>query len=609
MAQCFPDQETIDAFKVPLTSGERALTNALVEHLDDSYEVFVQPFLNGDRPDLVLVRRGHGAVIVEVKDWTLSAYETGGGRWALRSNGAPIKSPVEQVATYKDNLYSLHVEELTARRIFDPRSFGLVGCAVYLHDAATAAEANHALGNHTYVRGIGRGDLSEQGTRRLINRLGLARPSEAFDDELYKALLRYLRPPVHHPDEGKTIAYTKAQAPVVESAAGQRRKVRGVAGAGKTRALAGRAVAAHKRHGREVLTLTFNITLCNYIHDRISDVRESFPWSAFPINSYHQFFKAQANNHNLPVDDVLADANQALFFESVKDETHRYATILVDEVQDYESVWLRTLADYFLEPDGEFVVFGDEKQNVYGRPLDDQKLPVVPTVPGAWRTLKESHRLGPGGLRLAQDFQEAFFADRYAPDLDVEQHDLFAQPGVVRYHHAPGLKGDGLFELVDAEIRQLGVHPNDVAVLSPSTATVRALEQRFRTRAHERTGRAFETQEQYEALAKLHDADPRRLPKPGSPFKLDLEQLRRARKRGFWPNPGVVKFSTVLSFKGWETHTLVLVLQDSDFREDERAVDEVTYTALTRAKTNAVVIEAAGDRYRSFFLPYAVPTP
>ena len=42
----------------------------------------------------------------------------------------------------------------------------------------------------------------------------------------------------------------------------------------------------------------------------------------------------------------------------------------LDEVQDYTTEWLRIVMQNFLMPDGEFVVFGDPKQNVYHRPID-----------------------------------------------------------------------------------------------------------------------------------------------------------------------------------------------------------------------------------------------
>ena len=434
---------------------------------------------------------------------------------------------------------------------------------------------------------------------------GLLRSDPLFDDELYEALRRYLDPGEHHPDEGTTIVYTESQKPVVESVAGHRRKVRGVAGCGKTRCLAGRAVAARQRHGRPVLLLTYNLALRNYIHDRVSDVREPFPWSAFHITNYHQFFKAQALYHNLP-HHTLADAGRPGFFESVRDETRRYATILIDEVQDYESEWIQSLSDYFLdEEDGELVVFGDEKQNVYGRELDEEKLPHVPTVPGRWRTLTESHRLGPGSLRLAQAFQAAFFDGDYEPVAEVEQADLFAEAGVVRYHHRPGLGDDDLFALVQGELLSLGVHPNQVAVLAPTIETLRTLDLRFRSVAHERTARTFETQEEHDRLVDLYGGPD--VATSRQKFHWDLKKLRRTRKLHFWPNPGTVKLSTVLSFKGWEAHTLVLVLREADLRREDSEMDETVYAALTRATTNAVVVATDGDRYRDFFAPHAVP--
>ena len=58
------------------------------------------------------------------------------------------------------------------------------------------------------------------------------------------------------------------------------KKIAEVTGAGKTYVLAKRAVNEYVRTRRPVLVLTYNITLKNYIHDRISEVRETFDWEA-----------------------------------------------------------------------------------------------------------------------------------------------------------------------------------------------------------------------------------------------------------------------------------------------------------------------------------------
>ncbi len=69
----------------------------------------------------------------------------------------------------------------------------------------------------------------------------------------------------------------------------------------KTLVLAKRAVNAYLRTNSEILILTFNLSLKNYIRDKINDVRESYPWEKFYITNYHQFIKSEANNYNLPI--------------------------------------------------------------------------------------------------------------------------------------------------------------------------------------------------------------------------------------------------------------------------------------------------------------------
>lgn len=75
MAIFHPSIEKINQFKVQPTDGERTLLNFLSSVLDDSFEVFFNPYLNGDRPDVLIMRKGYGVMVIEVKDWYLSNYK------------------------------------------------------------------------------------------------------------------------------------------------------------------------------------------------------------------------------------------------------------------------------------------------------------------------------------------------------------------------------------------------------------------------------------------------------------------------------------------------------------------------------------------------------
>jgi hypothetical protein len=46
----------------PLTKGEKALAKFLYENLSDNWEIYVQPFLNGDRPDIVILNPQKGNI-------------------------------------------------------------------------------------------------------------------------------------------------------------------------------------------------------------------------------------------------------------------------------------------------------------------------------------------------------------------------------------------------------------------------------------------------------------------------------------------------------------------------------------------------------------------
>lgn len=74
MAIFIPSIEKIKKFKVPPTDGELSLLTFLERTLDNSFEVYFNPYLNGDRPDVLIMRKGYGVMVIEVKDWNLDNF-------------------------------------------------------------------------------------------------------------------------------------------------------------------------------------------------------------------------------------------------------------------------------------------------------------------------------------------------------------------------------------------------------------------------------------------------------------------------------------------------------------------------------------------------------
>ena len=608
MAQLFPNIETIKSLHQKPTEGELSILDFLVNSLDNEFEIYFQPFINGDKPDIIVLKKNCGVIIVEVKDWVLDYYyiddETD---WHLKKNNVKIMSPLSQVTNYKNNLFDLHIEKLLPKSILYNYYYAIINTVVYFHKIKEQ-KINHFIldkfkddnykkyRNHVkYIHCWGYDSLTHQKLDNFLNITRLNQQSKLFNEDLYNSFKRYLQPPFHMIEEGKKVTYTKEQLELIRSEQKPRRKIKGLAGSGKTFVLAKRAVNAYKRTKSTILILTYNLSLKNYIHDRINDVRDEFPWKKFYITNYHQFLKTEANNYELEIKS-LEPFSDTSFFESVKNKLKKYQTILIDEVQDYETNWLEIITKYFLIQDGEFVVFGDEKQNIYNRRLDDSKEPITVGIPGRWnKTLNISKRFTNEIGTLALEYQKEFLAKKYTPDemvilnnpeLDFEQKKLqyfnFGMETTVR----------DLFVKYKELIKRYNIHPSNICFLSATVKYLRDMDYLIRKELKEKTITTFETKEFWIKLKK-------ELPDE-SLFYRKIDSIRRNKKNHFWMKTGTTKLSSIHSFKGWESHTLFLIIEP-ETGDNQFETVELIYTALTRAQINLFVFNMGNTFYNAFF--------
>lgn len=92
MAKFFPSFENIQRLKVQPTQGEWELLYFLKDVLDDNYEVYFQPSINGDNPDIIIMKQSSGVMIIEVKDWQLKHYKIDKNNdWRLNKNNSLIR--------------------------------------------------------------------------------------------------------------------------------------------------------------------------------------------------------------------------------------------------------------------------------------------------------------------------------------------------------------------------------------------------------------------------------------------------------------------------------------------------------------------------------------
>lgn len=587
MAKLLPKFKIIQSQKIKPTEGEMAILKFLVENLDDNYEIFYQPFLNGDCPDIAILKKGSGTILLEVKDWNLDRYIVdNSGNWSLKINKARIKSPFDQVNSYKRNLINLHIEESL---FLSENEENIVNCIVYFHNATYSQLLNKYPRNswknrREYIKNIivwGYDSLNFSSLDFLKNKFRMNRNSAYFDETLYSSFRRYLKPPIHQIEDGIEITYTSKQKELIRSEIRPRRKIKGVAGSGKTLVLAKRAVNAHKRTKSRVLILTFNKSLKNYIHDRISDVREEFDWRNFYINHYHDFIKMESNNYNIE-GPKQGDWENTSLFENVKDEIVKYDVILIDEIQDYKQEWVDIIAKYFMHENTEFVVFGDEKQNIYERPLDENKEPIVRTIPGSWnKSLNSVYRFSDKISDLIIKFQKEILIGRYQLDI-IEPNEQLQLPlwdeNIIEYHSFSDFNARHIAIFIFDFIKKNEIHSSDVGILASKIQPLQDLDYVIRNNTPEKTITTFPTKEDIKkyrppTIKKLHDH----------------------KKHHFWMKTGTMKLSTIHSFKGWEIPSLFLII-DSD-----KDKPEIIYTALTRARQNLIILNIGNGEYHDFF--------
>ena len=569
--------------RLGLEPGEQLFVDYLLHHLPEEWEVFVQPPLNGKRPDVIVLNPAVGIGVFEVKNWDLHLYSVRGQRIIGQSARGefPAGNPWFQAQAYRGQIFGVLAPSLTIARAADRRAFGCVQLGVvFPHENATEEAARAILrpfmseDDQRYVAIIGR-DTLDQGEDALARVLRAAnmRNSLFFNEGIANELRRWISEPEAEREQREPLLLTPRQREIAttRTMSGFRR-VKGAAGSGKSQALAARA-AQLALDGKTVLVCAFNITMVNYLPDiavRYEHARAAvrrlchFTWfhrwcrdTVVELGGQETWKALFMNVAEQDVDRVLAEVvpEEVRRLALANAETlHRFNAILVDEGQDWLPEWWNTLR-LFLSKDGEMLLVADQTQDVYGRSGSwTNKAMIGAGFPGGtWFQLKGSHRVHPAMVPMLQDFVARFLPDGEAP-TPVQLELAF---GSVRLfwvdarNPRPGV-------LVSAILRALpGLHDGP-PIPYPDTTIL--------------TGSHQDGLELLEDLA-LAGAE------IGHVFHRDRE-VQRALKVKFRKGMGRLKACTVHSFKGWEDRALIVLVR----RFGEEGSASLLYTALSRVK-------------------------
>ena len=434
MRRCIdPPKDQWDLLPTPLTTGERAVAELFDAKLPSEWEMYVQPHLNGLRPDLILLNPAAGIAVFEVKDWTL-------GTLQYKVSRSSIQNPICQVQLYEEEIYNLYCPRLND-------SFGKAAInSGLIFTKVPQAEVDRIL---FPTRGKGmREHLNKypfSGSERVekgnivelfpeYNKWGQTRHSIIMSPDTAEDLRGWLRDPDFSQEQRKPLNLNAAQREIeTERTASGYRRIKGPAGSGKSLALAARATALASQ-GKRVFVCSYNITLMNYLRDLVArhartlvEQRIAQPKvvrKQIEFRHFHGWCKwictlagyKEAYNQlwsRFSPQEVLNEHMARLVTRIYADSTiceilPMYDAILVDEGQDFRLPWWQTLRNA-VKPNGEMLLVADKTQNVYGTAAGwTEQAMVGAGFSGPWKELKINFRLPSEIIPILKNFAHDF---------------------------------------------------------------------------------------------------------------------------------------------------------------------------------------------------------
>jgi len=607
----YPTWEQLDEQHNPLTAGEKALLKYFDTYLPRDPEwkkgrelteykgwlIFAQPFLNGARPDIVIFNPQVGLVIYEVKDWNLDNYEwvKGDGLYVSDGNGSySVKSPIDQVVHYKEKLIGQLIPSIGEAIDQNERNFGLIKTGVYFHKAETQ-ECQEKLGakikEFKYFPFFGFDCLIQSRIKEIVPDIDIT-SSRYWNRKWNEDVLFWLYPPFHSIEQGTILKLKGNQVKVAEPQSGHYR-IRGVAGSGKTQALAYRAgkLASQKLN---VLVISFNITLWHYVKDMIARSPFNFSWGMLTFTHFHGFCKDKLNEfgqkwpkspqRNNYSNQESFDVALEYFFkvtvpnsvcEAIQGKQYqKYDAILIDEGQDYYFEWYNMLNKDFLTNRDEVLIVCDKRQNIFDRELD--WLDKRGTKEGLgkfnepYTDLTITFRLPKKVAVMSNEFSEVFNLNQELKVGKIEDNPVLFHSQHIIWLNIDELEWQNYVYNSFLRLKKEGYSASDMVILLPSHNLGKIAVDGFR-----------------EKNIEINHV-----------FEEDTETRYHPHKKAFWMGDGRLKMSTIHSFKGWELLNIILFIP-SRAPESNKKLDAIVYTALTRTRENVIILNA-NTRYNEF---------
>lgn len=582
-----PSEKELENLRTPLTAGEKRVFEFFNQNLSEDWEIYIQPHLNGLRPDFVLLNPKVGIAVFEVKDWDLAALSyyvkpssTESEKpelWAKSKDGKEFRikdNPIEKVLIYKDAIAKLYCPQIN-------NNLSLITAGVIITTADTEIleklffpfyKARNLLGAaKDYYPLAGKDALLSNNLKTVFPTASKWHVSKLMKPEFATSLRGWLVEPDFSATQRQPLELDakQLQLATTRTRSGYRR-IRGAAGSGKSLVLAARAAQLSVEH-KETLVVSFNITLWHYLRDLAvrylhsgKTINRYITWLHFHewckqvicnqaglYNEYDALWNENANISEVLEVDIVELTNKAI--DIAGEKITKYDAILVDEGQDYNPIWWNTLRRV-LKPNGEMVLVADETQDLYQRARSwTEDAMNGAGFRGPWIQLETCYRMPPSLIKYLREF-----AKLYLPDLKLN----LPTAQVSEAHSYPTH-----LKWIQLSTSQSMVESCVSAVLEmPSLATSNVI-------AYPDIVLLLPTHELgLQCVSLLNEKNF----KVVHVFGTD-KQEQKTQKIAFFMGDARIKACTIHSFKGWEARYMVIAISEDTNLES-------AYVAISRLK-------------------------
>jgi len=598
----FPQLDQIRSFKKPISEEMIGFIKYLDSQLIDGIELYIRPFLNEDQPDLVIFNPKKGIMFYNELSWKSGTFIQEKIRTKMENpmgygkvnvdhdifknmSGEEIANPIKHIRSLCDNLVQVYVPEIAHKL----KKNYIKNCAVGLF-LPNFNQTSDAMNNIRIVQSKARivaNDYKTQNINNIITYLN-DKPNvwPEWKEEWAEKIKFYLIPPLHKIEDGIKINLSSDQERNIKHEPNTHRRLRGVAGSGKTLVIAQKAANIASQN-KKVLIVTFNITLMQYILEQIKRSTYKFKWENIIIKHFHGFSSEFLRENGVPWPSggdteaeetiKLNEVIPKLVSETIKSgkniNNRIYDAIIIDEGQDFIKSWYDCLC-LFLSDNDEIFYVVDNKQNVYKR-----ENRWIDQMEGGgkfnkrWREMDRSFRLPKLITKKVNQFAKLYLENDDSPLIDDKWDLGLFEPHVIwnNFNRNSDLK-EIVYKYINFLTKEKNIHLEDIIVMVPTHA------EGFIIAKYLEQNKIYPISHIFRDPRGSGNSKIKKIA-----FKMDFEGL---------------KLSTLHSFKGWEIPTVILITPyaNSDIKGKS---DQLIYMGLTRARSNLIVLNK-NKRYHDF---------